>query len=277
LAIGATTRTFALLGDPVAHSRSPVIQNAAIAAAGIDAVYVALRCGPRELPGLINGLARAHGGGNVTVPHKGLAAETVANPSARVRATHACNTFWLKGGKVHGENTDIIGFSRAVAEVLHDVHDTRVLIVGAGGAARAALYALLEGGAAGVTVLGRKPARSREIAAVAGRRAKRVAYITNESLLREEGFDLVVNATPLGLREADRSPLRFSLLSGLTAVFDMVYRPGGTAWVRQALANGIPAADGSEMLIQQAAAAFEIWFDLEAPIDAMRDSVHITR
>jgi shikimate dehydrogenase len=262
-----------VLGDPVQHSRSPAIHNAAIAAAGIDAVYVALRCSARDVPGLLTGLARANGGGNVTVPHKGVAAEAVERPSARVRATRACNTFWLKAGKVHGENTDVTGFSRAVNEVLHDVRGARVLIVGAGGAARAALYALLEDGAAGVTVLGRRAARAREIAEVAGRRAKRVAYVTREGLLRDEGFDLVVNATPLGLAADDATPLRFSALAGLTAVFDMTYRSGGTAWVRQALANGIPAIDGTEMLIQQAAAAFEIWFDVEAPVAAMRAAI----
>jgi shikimate dehydrogenase len=126
-------------------------------------------------------------------------------------------------------------------------------------------------------VLGRKPAREREITAAAGRRAKRVAYITREALLHQEGFDLVVNATPLGLRDDDRTPFRFSALAGLTAVFDMAYRAGGTAWVRQALANGIPAVDGSEMLIQQAAAAFELWFDTDAPIAAMRKAAATAR
>lgn len=273
MAIDSVTRTFALLGNPVAHSRSPNLHHAAIAAAKLNAVYVALRCDVRDMPGLLLGLARANGGGNVTVPHKALAASTVERPSAAVRATNACNTFWLRNGKVHGENTDILGFSEAVREVLPDVRGTRVLILGAGGAARAALYALLDDGAAGITVLGRKAARASEIAAVAGRRARRVAYITRESLLRDEGFDLVVNATPLGLRPDDPPPLRFSSLAGLTAVYDMVYRPGYTAWVRQALANGIPATDGTEMLIRQAAAAFELWFDVEAPLAAMRKVV----
>ncbi|MGQ0813937.1 MAG: shikimate dehydrogenase family protein [Gemmatimonadota bacterium] len=268
--ISAATRTFALLGEPVEHSRSPQIQNAAIKAAGIDAVYVALRCGQHAVPGLIGGLARAGGGGNVTIPHKGVAADVVDIASQRVRATSACNTFWLQRGKVHGENTDVAGFSRARALLLPDLHDARVLIIGSGGGARSVLYSLLDDGAAGVTVLGRKRARSQEITAVAGRRARRVAYITNERLLRNEGFDLVVNATSLGLRATDRFPLHFSRLAALRAVFDLVYQPGGTRWVQQARALGIPAADGAEMLIQQAAAAFEIWFDVEAPVAVMR-------
>jgi shikimate dehydrogenase len=187
-----------------------------------------------------------------------------------VRATHACNTFWLHRGKVHGENTDVTGFRHAVAEVIPDVGGARVLVVGSGGAARAVLYALLEDRVANVVVLGRKAGRAREIADVAGRRAKRVRYLTSDKSLRTEGFDLVVNASSLGLKETDKLPLEFSKLGGLTAAFDVVYRAGGTRWVEIARANGIPAADGSEMLIRQAAAAFELWFDVEAPVAAMR-------
>jgi shikimate dehydrogenase len=108
------------------------------------------------------------------------------------------------------------------------------------------------------------------MSAVAGRRAKRVRYITSDKTLRTEGFDLVVNASSLGLKDTDALPLAFSKLGGLTAAFDVVYRPGGTRWVEIARANGIPAADGGEMLIQQAAAAFELWFDTEAPLAVMR-------
>jgi shikimate dehydrogenase len=211
----------------------------------------------------------------VTLPHKAIAADAVDKPSAAVRATHACNTFWLHRGKIHGDNTDVTGFRHAVSEVIPDVAGTRVLIIGSGGAARAVLHALLEDRVADVTVLGRKPARAIEIADVAGRRAKRVRYLTSDKSLRTEGFDLVVNASSLGLKDNDALPLAFSKLGGLTAVFDVVYRLGGTRWVEIARANGIPAADGAEMLIRQAAAAFELWFDVEAPLAAMRRAFFI--
>jgi shikimate dehydrogenase len=247
-----------------------VIHNAAIRAAGIDAVYLALHADTGNVAGLIHGLAHAGGGGNVTVPHKGVAADSVDKASAAVKATHACNTFWLQRGKVYGENTDVVGFREAVADVISDVQGTRALVIGAGGAARSVLHALLEDKASGVTVLGRTPGRAREIAEVAGRRSKRVRYITSTKLLAAEGFDLIVNATSLGLKDADALPLQFSAVGGLTAAFDVVYRPGGTRWIAIARATGIPSADGSEMLIRQAAAAFELWFDVEAPIAAMR-------
>lgn len=269
----AATRLFGILGNPVAHSRSPVIHNAAIAALGLDATYVALQCKTRDFPGLFRGLALAGGGGNVTIPHKGAAAEAVDRASPRVKATRACNTFWSKRGKLYGENTDVIGFNSAIRQVVDDVRGTRVLVIGAGGGARAVIYGLLEEGAAGITVLGRSRKRAREIAEVAGRRKNRVAYITTERLLKDEGFDLIVNATPLGLRATDRFPIRFGRVAALTAVLDIVYQPGGTAWVNHARELGIPAADGSEMLLGQAAAAFELWFNTAAPLDVMRTAL----
>lgn len=268
------TRTFAILANPITHVRSPQIHNAAFKAAGLDAVYVALQCTADDMPGLLIGLARAGGGGNVTIPHKGLAAQTVEKPSARVRATRACNTFWGTRGRVYGENTDVIGFTKAVQEVIPDLKGSHALIVGAGGGARAVLYALLEQGCAAVTVLGRDQKHRREIEFVAGKKVRRVTYIADAKILRDEGYDLVVNATPLGLREADRLPFKLGVLGGVTAVYDIVYRVGGTQFVRYARSLGLPAEDGYEMLIQQAAAAFELWFDLDAPVAAMRKAFH---
>ena len=267
---GAATRLFALLGDPVTHSLSPALQNAAIKHAGVDATYVALRCSATDFSGLMFGLAHAGGGGNVTLPHKGSAAEMVDVASKRVRATGACNTFWLERGRVRGENTDVPAFTQALRRVIEDLHGAHVLIVGAGGAARAAVYALLEEGCDAITVLGRSRARGPQLRRVAGRHTKKLTYTTSASRVRGQGFDLVVNATPLGLRTTDRLPLRFEQLAGLTAVFDMVYKKGGTAWTSYAQALGIPAVDGKEMLVFQAAAAFAIWFDTEPPISTMR-------
>jgi shikimate dehydrogenase len=266
-AITSNTRVFAILGDPVGHSRSPLLHNAAMRARDIDAVYVALRCTEDDFAGTLRSLA----GGNVTIPHKGNAAAVVDKPSARVRATLACNTFWSSNGNTYGENTDVAGFTNSVKQVMADLRGARALVIGAGGGARAVLYGLLEEGCEGVTVLGRSRERAREIAIVAGRRGGRVEYSISDRGLRNEGFDLVINATPLGLRARDRFPLRFNKIAAVRAVFDIAYRAEGeTEWVTYARSLGIPAADGREMLVQQAAAAFELWFDQVAPIDAMR-------
>jgi shikimate dehydrogenase len=273
IGLSASTRVFAILGDPVAHTLSPIIQNAALHAAGLDAAYVALRVGEKAVAPVMRTLA----GGNVTIPHKGVAAASLDRATARVKQTRACNTFWTDGKRLLGDNTDVIGFSVALRLLMPDVSGARVLVVGAGGAARAALYALLEDGADEVVLIARSRARRAELEHVAGRKARRVHVVANEKAMRDHGFDLVVNATPLGIKDRDAWPLRLERLGGVRAVFDMVYRQQGTRWSRYASAAGIPAMDGKEMLLQQAAAAFEIWWDMDAPMRQMRAAMETPR
>lgn len=268
--ITGSTRVFAILGNPVAHALSPIIQNAAMRVRNLDAVYIPLRCDAKEFDGLVRGLAHAGGGGNVTIPHKGLAAAAVDKASPAVKATRACNTFWAERGKIYGENTDVIGFRKAVTAVIDDLHGTRALVLGAGGGARAVLHALLESGCAGVTVLARDRRHAAEMQQVAGRRSNRITYITSDKSLAAEAYDLVINTTPLGLNQRDPMPLRLNRVGAVRAVYDIVYKIGGTAWVNYAQSCGLPAADGMEMLVQQAAAAFELWFGGEAPLKNMR-------
>jgi shikimate dehydrogenase len=263
------TRAFAILGNPVSHTLSPVIQNAALQAEQLDAVYVALACTSDDVPAVMRSLA----GGNVTIPHKGAAAQALDRATSRVQRTAACNTFWSDGKRLYGDNTDVIGFSVALRRLLPDPAGARVLIIGAGGAARAAVYALLEDDVDEITVLARQRRRRAEIEHVAGRRGRRVNVLGNEKAVHNQGFDLVVNATPLGMKPRDAAPFKLERLGGVRAVFDMVYRPEGTAWSRRAAASGIPAIDGMEMLLQQAAAAFEIWWDIDAPLDVMRAAI----
>ena len=165
----AATRVIALLGDPVAHSASPEIQNAAFASAGVDGVYVAVRCGADDLVGFMRGLARAGGGGNVTLPHKEKAASLLDDCTDAVRRTGACNTFWADdGGRLHGDNTDVDGFRRAMRDFAGgNARGFRVLLLGAGGAARAALLGLIEEGAEEVLIYNRTQDRARAVGRVA--------------------------------------------------------------------------------------------------------------
>jgi len=155
--ISGRTRVFALLGDPVAHSLSPVMHNAAFHALGLEAVYVALRCRAEALGPLVHALAAAGGGGNVTVPHKEIAAEAVHRLRDGARAVGACNTFWAVGDEVVGDNTDAEGFLEAL-ESLDPPSDSGWLIAGTGGSARAVIGAARERGAR-VAVLSRDPER----------------------------------------------------------------------------------------------------------------------
>jgi shikimate dehydrogenase len=269
---GASTRLFALLGDPVSHSLSPAFQNAALQAAGLDGVYVALRCAPSEVEGLIRGIARAGGGGNVTVPHKATAAAAVDRRTATVERTGACNTFWLEDGEVWGDNTDVAGARAATRAVAGDEPLDSVLLIGAGGAARALLCAL-EGSARRVTLLNRGLERAHELAARFASESLRIEVLPLDADLSGRSFDLAINSTSLGLRPAD--PLPPTGGASFAAALDLVYSPHGTPWVHDVRARGIPAADGTEMLLHQGAAAFRRWWRAGPPIDAMRAALGV--
>lgn len=270
--ITAETRVLTLLGDPVAHSASPEIQNAAFREAGVDGVYIAVRCAADDLSGFMHGLARAGGGGNITLPHKEKAAALVDMPSEAVRRTGACNTFWGVQGKVHGDNTDVDGFRRALRIFLDgSVQGIRALLLGAGGAARAALLGLLDEGAAEVLLFNRTSERARAVARrIGGQRARVVPLVSG---LEGERFDLVVNATRLGLDPHDVSPLDFARLGRAGAAMDLVYAREKTPFVRAAERHGVRSTDGMEMLVQQGAVSFERWWERPAPIDAMRAAI----
>jgi shikimate dehydrogenase len=270
--VTAKTRVLTLLGDPVAHSASPLIQNAAFAEAGVDGVYVAVRCAADDLSGFMHGLARAGGGGNITLPHKEKAAALLDVPSEAVRRTGACNTFWGVDGRLHGDNTDVEGFRRAL-QVFVDgpAEGMRALVLGAGGAARAALVGLLDEGAAEVLIFNRTGERARAVARrIGGQRARVVPLVQG---LEGERFDLVVNATRLGLDPHDASPLDFARLGRAGAAMDLVYAPSKTPFVLAAERFGIRSTDGMEMLVQQGAASFERWWGRPAPIDTMRAAI----
>jgi shikimate dehydrogenase len=267
----AATRLFALLGDPVRHSRSPLMQNAAFRAAGVAGIYVALRCSAGDAAGLVTGIARAGGGGNVTIPHKAVVAAVVEAPSDAVRRTGACNTFWHEDGRIHGDNTDVTGVAGAGAALIGDLAGKRALLIGAGGSAAAALCALLDGGADRVSMLNRSGERARTLQRRLDPDARRTA-IGALADVDGERFDLVVNATPLGLHDGDPLPLDLARVRA-GAALDLVYREDGTAWTRHADGLGIPARDGTEVLVLQGAAAFERWWRIPAPVEVMRAAI----
>lgn len=264
-AIGAATRVFALLGDPVEHSLSPALHNAALAACGMDAVYVALRCSSRSVEPLMHALAEAGGGGNVTLPHKRTAFEALAEPEPAAAQTGACNTFWLEDGTLRGDNTDVAGFGAAVGALLGGAEGVgRALVLGAGGAARAAV-AWLADRAGEVVIANRTPERALSLAASAERGVVRAGDAYGGG-----PFDLVVNATPLGLRVDDPAPVDLARLEAVGAVLDATYAPRASALGRAAAQRGVPYADGREMLLRQGAEAFRLWWGREAPLEAMR-------
>jgi len=267
---------FTVLGDPVDHSLSPVIQNAAFLESGVDGVYVALRCDADAMVGLMSGLGRAGGGGNVTLPHKEKAASVLDKASEAVRRTGACNTFWGEDGKLCGDNTDVEGFGRALQHFIGGAAaGYRVLLLGGGGAARAALLSLVDAEAEDVLILNRTVERARAVARRIGGDRVRVAESLSE--VDDGDFDLVVNTTRLGLDSDDELPLDLERLSRAGAVMDLVYGPGTTPFAEASKRLGIPAVDGREMLIHQGAVSFERWWGETAPIDTMRLALEAAR
>ena len=263
-------RRYALLGDPVRHSVSPAMHGAAFAAWGVDAEYVARRVTAAEVGPAMRDPALA--GGNVTVPHKIEAAAALANPGRAVRATGACNCWWrASNGALAGDNTDVGGLRHALAGLAFEPAGARVLVLGAGGAARAAVHALVEDGAAMVEILNRTAARAQALRETALREATgRDVVCVVEAPDQAAVYDLVLNATSLGLSAAD--PLPLALERGRCRVaYDLVYAVGETRWVRYARSRGIRAADGLEMLVGQAALSLRHWFpERTPPLEAMR-------
>lgn len=268
-AIQASTRVLMLLGDPVHHSLSPIMQNAALRQTDLDAVYVAQRTPAEELGAVLRAQAFAGGGGNITVPHKEAAATMLDHPSDAVRRTGACNTFWAAEGKVAGDNTDLEGFRRAVAEGFGDiVKGGRVLLMGGGGAARAALAAMVADDVGEVVIYNRSRDRARTIARRIG--GERVRVADDVSQLEGQSFALVVNATSLGRQLHDGDPISLAGLGRVGAVFDMNYRLGGTSLQTTCHRLRIDCRDGRGMLVHQGAVAFERWTGVPAPLKVMR-------
>ena len=265
----ARTQLVGLLGSPVSHSRSPAIHSAAIEALGLDARYLAFEVSPAALGDALAGL-RALGalGANVTLPHKSAVMAHLDRVEPAARAIGAVNTIRREGALLVGSNTDAAGLVRSLAEAGVDVAGRRALVLGAGGAARAAVVGLERAGAS-VSVSARREAAARALGAA--------TVVWSERALREafESCELLVQATSATLGGAEAAQafaaqLPIDALPERCAVIDLVYAPRETAVLRRANERGLHTVDGLGMLVWQAALAFEQWFGVTPPVHAMR-------
>ncbi len=254
-----------LLGHPVAHSISPLFQNAALRAAGIPLVYETLDVPPERLDVTLAHLREERAAGNVTIPLKELVAERCVRLSPLARRVGAVNVFWHEQGDLVGDNSDV-GGAELVMRALVGGHlaDARVALVGAGGSAASILAALERCGVRDVRVYNRNMDRAARLV------SRFTSFTRAEGDLEQAlaGATLVVNATPVGLHDASH-PVPLELLPAGCAVFDLAYARGETAWVTAARAAGHRAADGEGMLIEQGAIAFETWFGMAPDRNAM--------
>lgn len=265
-------RQFVLLGDPVAHSLSPTIHQAAFQAWGVDARYRLRRVDDADLTEVVLEVARG-GGGNVTLPHKEAVAALIQDPAPDLVETGACNCFWMSpDGTLAGDNTDVRGFLAALDDLAASVEGEAVLVLGAGGAARAVVIALRRRGVARVDLWNRTADRARRLVVDIGGGSACAPIHVLDRRSPGQRYALVVNATRLGIHASD--PLPIELDGGVAeAAIDLVYGSAGTPWVRRARSLGIPARDGLVMLVHQAARSLKRWFpDRQPPIPLMLEA-----
>ena len=258
-----------LLGDPVAHSISPAMQNAAFRALALDWQYESLETLQAELARVVAQLRAADcAGANVTIPHKEAIVDWLDGMTDRARQIGAVNTIVQREGKLIGDNTDGYGFTHCLRDAEVDPRNKLVAILGAGGAARAVAVAVAELGVARIVILNRTIVRAESLAMFLRASFSHIAIAVNDvSALAHS--DLVVNATSVGMTpREDESPMPVAFPRGAVVV-DLVYRPAETKFLRDAARAGAQTIGGLGMLVHQGAAAFKLWTGRDAPVDVM--------
>jgi shikimate dehydrogenase len=274
----------AIFGDPVAHSASPPMQNAALKARELEAQYVRIRITPEELPDALRNLAPAgFQGVSLTIPHKQTSLPLMDEISSEAQLMGAINTVKVVEGKMHGYNTDGPGLSAAIREEFGiPLKDLRVLILGgAGGAGRAITVQCALEGCPSITIANRNPAKGESLASEIheslGKEVSSILLQPEDLRAVLSSVDLIINATPLGMKTGDSSPLLEELLSSHHLVYDTVYSGGETALLRQAREAGARYANGLSMLLHQGVLQNALWFGETAPLETMRAALTALR
>ena len=274
------TQTIALLGHPVSHSISPAFQQAAFDALGIDARYEAWETPAADLQTAVEQLrSRSALGANVTVPHKVAVLRLIDELDGTVEFVGAANTIVNRDGRLHSTNTDIIGILSALAGVDADLAGTNVVILGAGGAARAAVVAMRQAGVARVTIANRTEVRAEALVSLGGSDldVRTCPLDTASERLRVSvaAARLVIQTTSLGMRHGPdkaATPIPARMMHAGQLAFDLVYTPERTPFLEAAEQAGAQTLGGLAMLIHQGAAAFRLWTGQEPPLTVMFDA-----
>jgi shikimate dehydrogenase len=291
MVITGTTKILGVIGNPISHSLSPIIHNAAIDHLGLDYRYLAFPVAPDRLETALAGFA-AIGliGSSVTIPHKQAIMPLLAEITPLAQAVGAVNTIWNTPTGWHGTNTDVAGFVSPLAAMQRDWSDTTVVILGNGGAARAVVAGCHQLGCGNIHVLGRDPAKLAQFQSswqdiqlpiVGSDTPKQITIATHlwaelPALINTDNL-LLVNSTPIGMYpQVDTSPISGEMIHRIGAnsiAYDLIYTPRPTQFLKLAKDVGMMAIDGTEMLVQQGAAAFELWLKQSPPIDIMRQAL----
>ena len=268
------SKTYAVIGDPIDHSLSPNIHNAAFRHLELEHTYIAYKIPDGELSAGIEALkAIKIAGFNVTIPHKIEMMKFLDEMDTTCKVIGAVNTVLNEDGKLKGYNTDMIGFLDPIKKKNLIIKDSQVLLLGAGGAARAIVTAMVKEKAGKITIVNRTLENANKLAEFAkkiGGNVDTVSIQEANELITDYKF--IINSTSVGMRN-EPSPISTENISKDSIVYDIVYQPINTELIKKSKENGATIIYGYEMLLSQAACSFEIWHKTEAPYDVMKKAL----
>lgn len=265
-----------VIGDPIAHSKSPAMHNAALRELGLEGEYVAIYVTPQRLGDMIRSVREdGYRGINVTIPHKENVMPYLDELGEDARRIGAVNTIVNENGRLIGRNTDGIGYVRSLKEeAAAELTGRRIVVIGAGGAARGIVHALAAEAPDRITLLNRTTQRAEELAREWSDLIDLVALPADRAAQALEGADLVINTTSVGMHpHVDGLPFDPALLRGTEIVSDLIYNPLETRLLRLARERGCRTHGGLGMFVYQGAYALEYWTGVPAPASAMRRAV----
>jgi shikimate dehydrogenase len=278
--INGSTRIYGIIGDPVAHSLSPLMQNRAFGACGLNCCYVPFQVDAAGLPVAVAAVrVLGLGGVNVTIPHKERVMEHLDEVDRSAALIGAVNTIVNRDGRLIGHNTDGAAFLASLHDGGFDLGGKRIVLLGAGGAARAVSFVMAQSGISSLAifdVIGTKAGKlAADLAPVASCPISAGELTSGGLPVALAEADLLVNASPVGMfpNHEARPPVDPRRLTGGTLVYDLVYNPLRTKLISEAEARGCRVLSGAGMLVYQGALAFELWTGCRAPVETMRQAL----
>ena len=267
-------KTFAVIGDPIDHSLSPTIHNAAYRQLGLECTYIAYRIPKGQLDVEIDSLKKIKiSGFNVTIPHKINVMEYLDELDENCKTIGACNTVINDDGNLKGYNTDMDGFLEPIKNRNISIHDSNILLFGAGGAARAIIAGLAKEKARHVTIVNRTTEHGLQLKEFSGSIGLNSEVKTIEEMNEfHADYDLIINSSSLGLKN-ESSPIPIKIINQETVVYDIVYKPVNTELIKESKKKNAEIIYGYEMLLGQAVRSFEIWLEQKAPYDEMKKAL----
>jgi shikimate dehydrogenase len=268
-------RTYCIIGDPINHSLSPAIHNAAFNTLGLNCSYIAFRVQESQLKNSLDSLRAINiGGFNVTMPHKVKVLDYVERHDKTVQLVGAANTVNNEDGKFYAYNTDVLGFIKPLHQRKIDFNGFEVFILGAGGAARAVVVALSgEKGIANINILNRNTDRSVRLSNMVKKLGLKTTIISNDDIQNTASkCNLIVNTTSLGMNN-EKSLIKSTSIRKDAIVYDIVYKPIITNLLENAKTVGAEIVYGYEMLLEQATESFKIWLQMDPPVRSMKKAL----